>query len=100
MFRFLVTPKLHLTPTTRPHYTAALPHTNNTDKRMENAPLLTPAEVASRLNTTLRDVYDKLAHGGPLHHLRIDLGHRTVRVDAAALEEFLQSRRPTAHADS
>lgn len=51
--------------------------------------LLTPDQVAARLNIKLRLAYTMLAPGGQLHHLRIDLGRKSVRVDPARLEEYL-----------
>lgn len=56
---------------------------------MTTQPLLTPSDVAARLKVKLRTAYDMLAPGGKLHHLRIDLGHKTVRVDAGKLEQFI-----------
>lgn len=53
--------------------------------------LLTPEEVAERLQVKPRTAYHYLAEGGPLHHLRIEVGPRTVRVDPAALEQFIAS---------
>jgi len=63
---------------------------------MDTEPLLTPQDVADRLNVKIRTAYDMLAPGGVLHHLRIDLGHKTIRVRRDALEEFIE----TSHADS
>lgn len=63
---------------------------------MSTDPLLTPQDVAERLNVKLRTAYDMLAPGGVLHHLRIDLGHKTIRVRRDALEAFIHADRPTA----
>ena len=52
--------------------------------------LLTPEQVAQRLNISTRAAYDLLAPGGRLHGVRIKLGRRIVRVDAADLEAYLQ----------
>ena len=62
---------------------------------MTPAPLLTPTDVASRLNVKVRAVYDKLAIGGDLHHLRIDIGSKSIRVEPDALEDFIRSRGVT-----
>lgn len=51
--------------------------------------LLTPQEVADRLRVKLRTAYDYLGPDGPLHHLRIELGPKTIRVDPRALEEWI-----------
>lgn len=61
--------------------------------------LLKPQQVADRLNIELRTAYDMLAEGGALHHLRIQLGHKTLRVDPDALEHFIKTR-PAANASS
>lgn len=52
-------------------------------------PLLTPKDIAERLQIKLRTAYEYLAPGGPLHHLRIELGPKTVRVDPEKFEKFL-----------
>lgn len=52
-------------------------------------PLLTPAQVAQRLNVKKRTVLQMLAEGGRLHHLRVDVGPKVVRVDPEALQEFI-----------
>lgn len=51
--------------------------------------LLTPEQVADRLNVKKRTVYEMLARGGALHHLRIELGGKLLRVDPAKLEEHI-----------
>jgi excisionase family DNA binding protein len=61
---------------------------------MTTKPLLTPADVAVRLKVKLRTAYDMLAPGGKLHHLRIDLGHKTVRIDPDKLEQFIKEGAP------
>lgn len=53
-------------------------------------PLLTPVEVAERLRVKPRTVYDMLARGGPMAHLRIELGPKTIRVHPDALDAYLQ----------
>jgi excisionase family DNA binding protein len=67
---------------------------------MSTDPLLTPQDVAERLNVKIRTAYDMLAPGGVLHHLRIDLGHKTIRVRRDALEQFIEQQGATAHASS
>lgn len=57
---------------------------------MDTEPLLTPQDVADRLNVKIRTAYDMLAPGGKLHHLRIDLGHKTIRIRRDALENFIK----------
>ncbi len=52
-------------------------------------PMMTPADVAARLNVKLSVAYGLLAPGGQLHHLRQQYGHKTVRVDARALEKVI-----------
>ena len=59
---------------------------------MPAEPLLTPQDVADRLNVKLRTAYDMLAPGGVIHHLRIDLGHRTIRVNRDALEAHIGAK--------
>lgn len=66
---------------------------------MDTEPLLTPQDVADRLNVKIRTAYDMLAPGGVLHHLRIDLGHRTIRIRRDALEAFIKRGAPS-HATS
>lgn len=56
-----------------------------------NEPLLTPSDVAARLNISLRAVYDLLAPGGALYDLRVEIGHKTIRVRPAALDQFVAS---------
>lgn len=52
--------------------------------------LLTPDQVAQRLNIKKRTVYEMLAEGGALHHLRIELGGKLLRVDPEKLEEHIR----------
>lgn len=52
--------------------------------------LLTPQEIADRLQIKLRTVYDYLAPGGPLHHLRIELGPKTIRVNPEDFENYIK----------
>lgn len=59
----------------------------------ETDTLMTPEQVAKRLNVKLRTAYDMLAPGGTLHHLRISLGHKTIRVDPEKLEAHLSATR-------
>lgn len=59
-----------------------------TDTKPE--PLLTPADIAARLKIKQRTVYDMLAPGGTLHHLRIELGPKTIRVRPQDFENFIQ----------
>lgn len=66
---------------------------------MTPEPLLTPQDVADRLNVKIRTAYEYLAPGGVLHHLRIDLGHKTIRIRRDALENFIKQGAPS-HADS
>lgn len=66
---------------------------------MSTKPLMTPADVAVRLNVKLRTAYDMLAPGGVLHHLRIELGHKTIRIRPDDLETFIGTGA-AAHADS
>lgn len=54
--------------------------------------LLTPAEVAARLRIKPRTVYDLLAPGGSLHHLRLEIGPKTIRVRAADFEDYLDEK--------
>lgn len=51
--------------------------------------LLTAHEVADRLSVPLRTAYDLLAVGGKLHHLRIELSPKVIRVDPDKLDAFL-----------
>lgn len=66
---------------------------------MTDVPLLTPSEVAARLKIKTRTAYEYLAPGGPLHHLRIEFGPKTIRVHPDALEKFIQKGQPE-HAPS
>lgn len=52
--------------------------------------LLTPHQVAERLQIKIRTVYKYLSTGGPLHHLRIDVGPGTVRVHPEGFEKYLK----------
>lgn len=52
--------------------------------------LLTPQQIAERLSVKLRTAYEYLAPGGPLHHLRIEIGPKTVRVDPQKFEKFIK----------
>lgn len=61
--------------------------------------LLTPQEIADRLQVKLRTAYEYLAPGGPLYHLRIELGPKTVRVDPQAFENYIK-QGPAEHANS
>lgn len=63
-------------------------------------PLMTPQDLAERLNVKIRTAYDMLAPGGVLHHLRIDLGHKTIRIRRDALEQFIEQQGATVHASS
>jgi excisionase family DNA binding protein len=58
---------------------------------MSTDTLLTPADVARRLNVRPRTAYDYLAPGGCLHHLRISVGPRTVRVRASDLDKYIDT---------
>lgn len=62
-------------------------------------PLLTPADVATRLNVKLRTAYDMLSPGGSLHHLRVQLGSKTIRVRPQDLEQFID-KGPVEHVAS
>lgn len=66
---------------------------------MDTEPLLTPQDVAERLNVKIRTAYDMLSPGGALHHLRIKLGHKTIRIRRDALETFIEQGVDN-HADS
>ena len=52
--------------------------------------LLTPLDISERLQVRPRTVYDYLAEGGPLYHLRIEIGPRIVRVDPEAFEAWIK----------
>ena len=58
--------------------------------------LLTVEEVAERLDVKLRTAYDLLAPGGSLHHLRIELGPKTIRVNPEDFEAFIRTRQHAA----
>lgn len=66
---------------------------------MTDRPMLTPDEIAHRLNIKLRTAYEYLAPGGKLHHLRVQLGPKTIRVDPDRFEQFLKQGAPD-HASS
>ena len=51
--------------------------------------LLTPQDIADRLQLQLRTVYGYLAPGGALHHLRIEIGPKIVRVKESAFNAHL-----------
>jgi hypothetical protein len=55
-------------------------------------PLLTPADIAARLNVSKRAAYDMLAPGGPLSHLRIKISTKVVRVNSDAFEAYLKEQ--------
>lgn len=57
-----------------------------------STPLLTPADVAGRLNVSLRTAYDMLSPGGPMGHLRIKVSKKVVRVDPIAFEQYLKDK--------
>lgn len=59
---------------------------------MQSPPLLTPVQIAERLGVATRTAYDLLAKGGALHHLRIQISPKIVRVDAQAFDEYLQEK--------
>lgn len=69
------------------------------DIKTPHPPLLTIGEVAVRLNIKRRTAYEYLAPGGPLHHLRIELGPKTIRVHPDELEKFIKKGQ-SAHAFS
>lgn len=54
--------------------------------------LLRPQEIAERLQISVRTAYEYLAPGGPLHHLRIELGPKTVRVSPQGFENYILER--------
>ena len=58
---------------------------------MDRPPLITPADVAARLNIKYRAALELLAPGGALNALRIDIGPKTIRVDPVALEQLISS---------
>lgn len=55
----------------------------------EATTLLTPQDVADRLQIKLRTAYEYLAPGGPLYHLRIEIGPKTIRVNPKDFDQFL-----------
>ncbi len=59
---------------------------------MDTGKLLTPQEVADRLQVKLRTAYEYLAPGGPLYELRIEIGPKMVRVDPEAFENWINQR--------
>ena len=54
-------------------------------------PLLTPQQIAERLQIKVRTAYDYLAPGGRLHHLRKDIGPKIIRVDPEAFENWIKN---------
>lgn len=61
--------------------------------------LLTPQEIADRLQVKLRTAYEYLAPGGPLHHLRIEIGPKTIRVRPEDFENYIK-QGPAEYANS
>lgn len=54
--------------------------------------LLTPEQVADRLQIRPQTVQRHLREGGRLHHLRIKpLGSKTIRVRESALNQYIES---------
>lgn len=51
--------------------------------------LLTPEQVAERLQLKRRTVLEMLAEGGVLSHLRIEITPKVIRVRAESLEAHL-----------
>lgn len=51
--------------------------------------LIPVSEVARRLHVCKHTAYQYLSPGGWLHHLRVPLGGRTIRVDRTAFENMV-----------
>jgi hypothetical protein len=51
--------------------------------------LLTPKDIAARLNLKVRTVYEWLQPGGSLYELRLDLGPKIIRIDPVKFERWL-----------